>query len=384
MDEPGLGALELAVGLAQLAVRLLELRRALAHAVLQTGVQQGQRLVRARVLERGRRLLGEGAQELGVAGRVEEPRALGARGEDAHQLAAQAKRQGDLRAERGERRAHRLVRRRVGVDLGGVVDRDDPALVEGAAERRRHAPAVAGFSEAAVGLAHEEAGDSIGNRMLDRRTHESDDALPLERRGQLATDRGQLACAVVGGAEEDAVDERLEAGAERVEDEEDGEREEDGEGRRGGQRVAVQHHVQQDDGADVRGGDGAAQHEVVGAPLHHGVDLEEVVLHDGVGEGEAEENLGEGTRVHREATTGEDRHQNDRSRNREPAERPEGHHADPLAREGRSALPVLPHQAHSEEYANQAEVCHVGVEDRRVRPGQVKEALVQRADREGW
>src|SRR5437867_7255503 len=61
VDEPGLGALELAVGLGQLAVRILELRRALVHAVLQPGVQQGQRLVRACVLERDRRLLGEGA-----------------------------------------------------------------------------------------------------------------------------------------------------------------------------------------------------------------------------------------------------------------------------------------------------------------------------------
>src|SRR5437667_2319737 len=228
VDEPGLGALQLAVGLGQLAVRLLELRRALVHAVLQAGVRQGQRLVRACVLERDRRLLGEGAQELGVPGRVEEPRPLGARGEDAHQLAAQAKGQGDLRAERGERRAYRLVRRRVGVELGRVVDGDDATLVEGAAEGRRHAPAAAGLGQPAVRRAHEEAGGAGGDRMVDGRAHQGDDALPRERWDELPADGRELACAVVGGAEEDAVDEGLEAGAERVEDEEDDQGEEDG------------------------------------------------------------------------------------------------------------------------------------------------------------
>ena len=115
-----LGRLELAVRLRELAVGLLELRRPLAHALLEAGVQLDQRLVGLRVLQCDGRLLGKCAEELGVAGGVEEPRALGAGCEQTHQVAAQQHRHGDLCPEPRKRRARRLLGGWIGVAFGRI------------------------------------------------------------------------------------------------------------------------------------------------------------------------------------------------------------------------------------------------------------------------
>ena len=93
----------------------LELRGALRHALLEPRVERHQLLVRGGVLQRDGRLVREGTQEVGIAGRVEESRALRPRGQHADQVAPPPERHHHLGLESAERITYPLGGRRVGV-----------------------------------------------------------------------------------------------------------------------------------------------------------------------------------------------------------------------------------------------------------------------------
>ena len=252
LHELDLGVLELGVGLRQLPVGALELRSPLTHPLLEACVERHQRLVRARVLECDRGLVREGAQELDVARRVGEPRALAPGAQHPHQLPAQLERHGERGAEGGE------------VALGGGVDggQDLPPR-----QPREEGARDAGHVARRTWRAQVELRPGVGNRLVDGVAHQGHDPLPLERRRQLGADRGQDLRAVVAGAEEDPVDEGLEPRAERVEEDEDGEREEDREGARVGHLPGLE-DGEEHGGGEVRPADHAGQEEVVGAAPH--------------------------------------------------------------------------------------------------------------------
>ena len=381
LHELDLGVLQLGVSIGQLAVGRLELPRALAHALLEARVERGQGLVGGRVLERDRGLVGERAQELRVGGGVEESRSLRPRAEDADQLAPQQQRDGNLRPEHREASPGRFLAGAVGVELGRVERGHDPSCreagVEGSGDGRPPADRLQQAVDADV-----ELGPRVRDRLFDRAPEDGGNLVALERRGELGSDRREHLRGIVARAEEDPVDERLEPGPERIEEEEHGEREEHGEGGRIGHRTRPEAEVEEHDRPDVRRAHRTREKEVVGAALHHRVDLEQVVLHDGVGEREQEEEDRHGGRVHGRAATRDRRGQHDQQGQAQAEEGAEGHHPDTLAGQRGAPAAIAPHETHGGEHPDQPQVEHVQGQHVGVDRRPVEGPLVDREDRE--
>ena len=227
-----------------------------------------------------------------------------------------------------------------------------------------------------------ELGPRVRDRLFDRAPEDGGNLVALERRGELGSDRREHLRGVVARAEEDPVDERLEPGPERIEEEEHGEREEHGEGGRIGHRTRPEAEVEEHDRPDVRRADRTGEKEVVGAALHHRVDLEEVVLHDGVGEREQEEEDRHGGRVHGRAAARDRRGQHDQQGQAQAEEGAEGHHPDTLAGQRGAPAAIAPHQTHGGEHPDQPQVEHVQGQHVGVDRRPVEGPLVDREDRE--
>jgi hypothetical protein len=226
----------------------------------------------------------------------------------------------------------------------------------------RHADS-AGVAEVLARRADEHAGPRVRDGRLDGLAHDLRDARVPQGRHEIPPHAREDACRVVRRAEEDAVDEALEAGAEGVEEQEHGEREDDGEDRRLGHRVGAERAVEEDDARDVRRTDRARQHEVVRAPLHHRVDLEEVVHDDRVAHGEREKERGVAREVHGDVAAAERRGDEHDPRQGVAEERAQRDDAHALSRERRAPPPVLEHRPGGEGQGRDAEQQHVQGQD---------------------
>ncbi len=248
-----LGLHQLRLGRLELAVGVLELRRPLADALLEARVQRDQRLVRRRVLERDRRLVRERAQERRVAGGVEEPRALRPDRQRTDELPAVLQRHGDVRAEDAQRRAHCVARGRVPVCFGRVEGGRQAPLAQHREQRRGHGlTAATDLQRTPLAPTDEHPRAGVRHGAQHGVADQRGDVVARQRRRQVGPHLGQHARAVVVGAEEHPVDERLEAGPQRIEDHQHRERERDRERRRVGDVAGAEHEVEDDHRRHVR------------------------------------------------------------------------------------------------------------------------------------
>jgi hypothetical protein len=210
--------------------------------------------------------VGEGAEELCVARGIEETGALAARRERTGQPAAVLEWHRDVGLERAQLGAHCLVGVRVRIALRRIVDGNDAPLGEMAAQRRRHDRLAVGVKERLAGRAEEDAGTGI--RIVASTVSRTIAAMRacVQRRHEIAPDAREDARAVVCGAKKDAVEEGLEAGAERIEEEEDREGEDDGKVAVWVIAPALSASVEERHTADVRRADRAREHEIVCGP----------------------------------------------------------------------------------------------------------------------
>ena len=243
------------------------------------------------VLERGRARRRNGPEQVQVLAREDPARLAPPEHEDAAELASPLHGQGELRVEGVECDAQ--------IALPGLLRE----LGVAAEDRRSLAPQP---GHEAIGdrtvrplagaLRPDEAATvrDVDRSPFERELvhHHVDEGLAhelrLDDRAEPIRD-GRHGGVVVGAAPvEDAVHQALGALVERLDDDDLGDDEEQGERGGAGEGVGVHHHVHGRDGRVVGEDHDRRRHEVaVGAP-YRGVDLEEVVLHDGVGDRDRE------------------------------------------------------------------------------------------------
>ena len=310
-------------------------------------------------------------QEVEVVEGIEGAGLLRAERDEPAQLATDAQRQHQLRAESLQHRPAlqlcsaevRVVGELVHADgTRGALQARDEGMLGGDRHRRlARQGATVREREAAVARTQPHRGAVDQQRLANRLEGESVDLVHVERRDERTARALERLLRVVARPVVQPIDDALHRLAQRRQEHDDEQAEDECECRGVRHVRALEDHPQAEHDDGVRDHDDAAQQQVVDGAAEHGVDLEQIELHDGVREAQREEKRGEGGHIERLLAAGEAGHRCQPCRDREAAHDAEQHDPETLAYEEGRARSVRVDARHDQARARESERRHAEV-----------------------